>query len=426
MAKQRAAKVENKYKDKGFGKWLENTGNSVGSEIVTEAIRIMEEQEAKSSNGAWRGTLAIPPGSFIETLTANFLKNSSIAPELPMMAAFSYLSSYLCKNGVKLSYHGVEEWPTLWLAILAGSGAGKSFTLDYIEEVLGGGVSVLEGTEVPTAKAFVEKLSETPNCLFIVDEMGPFFASAKEQGFLAELPTYLLHAFTHKKIERRGVKAGEALIVEEPVINVLGCSAKGSFFEDFDPKHFLTGLAQRFAWIMIDKDPTPIATWRVRNEAVVAETRERWQRVIDGITPNTVYCINDQGRADRAFETAYTLLNPNDEIPDSFFRRLMHNAAKRYALIYHILLGKAAVSEIDDEDIAWGVRLAFIHATDTKKILAQANLGRVGLMLKKTEELARRIREKEGRDITARDIVRTLNAIKSTSEAKALLSMLNQ
>lgn len=413
----------------GIGKWLvEDNGEPIMNmpkDIVAEAIELMKEQERKAaSDGVWRGALAIPPGSFIETLTANFRQNSSIAPELSVMAAFAYFSSFLCKNQIRLQYQGIMEWPTLWLAILAGSGAGKTFVLDYIEEILGGGVDVIEGTEVPTAKAFVEKLIEKSNALFIVDEMGPFFANAKEQGFLAELPSYLLHIYTHKNIERRGGKDGGNIVVENPVLNIIGYSAMASFFEDFDPKHFLTGLAQRFAWVMVEKDPKPTANWKVRKPHVAQEMKERWEKATGAVVPGTIYTIPDDGKAERAFETAYTLLNPKEEIPDSFFRRMMHGCAKRYALIYHILLGKADCLEIDEEDIAWGTRLAYIHATDTKKILAQANLGRLGGLLKKTEELAQRIKDAEGRKITPRDVVRTLNAVKTTAEAKSLIAML--
>lgn len=427
MAKRKGADaVIKKYHKSGAGKWLqEEDGETViiPKDLIAEAVELMKEQENKSDNeGVWRGALAIPPGSFIETLAANFRQNSSIAPELAIMAAFAYLSSYLCKNHVRLQCNEIEEWPTLWLAILAGSGAGKTFVLDYIDEILGGGVDVIEGTQVPTAKAFVEKLSEKPNALFIVDEMGPFFANAKEQGFLAELPSYLLHIYTHKNIERRG----ENMVVEHPVLNILGYSAKGSFFDDFDPKHFLTGLAQRFAWVMIDKDPKPIATWKVRKPHITKEIQERWEKAIGDVISNTVYTIPDDGRAERAFNTAYTLLNPREEIPDSFFRRLMHGCAKRYALIYHILLGKADRLEIDEEDFAWGTRLAYIHACDTRKILVQANLGRLGGLLKKTEELAEKIMAKEGRALKARDVVRTLSAVKTTAEAKSLISMLER
>lgn len=430
MAKKRLADaMPKKYIDKGYGRWLDETNYSDGigmggvADLVSDAMDIMKRDESNAEkNGCWRGALAIPPGSFIETMAVNFQRNSSIAPELAVMGAFAYFAAFLCKNEIRLDVQGVIEWPTLWLAILAGSGAGKTTSLDFLEYALEVEIDQIPGAEVPSAKAFLEKLEEKPNALFVVDEMGPFFANAKDQSYMAELPPYLLHIYTHKTIDRS--TGGKTLRVENPVLSVLGYSAKGSFFQNFDPIHFASGLAQRFAWIIVDNDPKPTGMWKLRKPEVIEEIQERWSRIARDIVPGTIYKFPDESTAERAFETAYSLLNPDGEIPDGFFRRMMHGAAMRYALIYHILLGKAGQVEIDEEDVAWATRLAYLHAVDTKKILMEANLGRLGGLLKKAEELAKRIHDKEQRDITPRDIVRNLNAVKTTSEAKSLLAML--
>jgi hypothetical protein len=213
------------------------------------------------------------------------------------------------------------------------------------------------------------------------------------------------------------------MTIKSPVLNVLGFSATDSFFDDFDPKHMLTGLAQRFAWIMVEHEPKPMPRWKVRNPAVINEVRERWESSISGLVENTVYKVPAEEKADRAFSTAYDLLNPRDDIPDSFFRRLMHGAFKRYALLYHILLGKAEVLELDEEDFAWATRLAYIHAQDTISILRRANTGRLGKLLEKVEAMEAKWLATKGRELTPRDIAMNLNAVKSTAEAKSLLEM---
>lgn len=418
MAKKNSEIVLKQYQDSGYGRWLMD--DAPEAREVAEALELMRA----TNTDIWRGTMAIPPNSFIEALASTFRQHSSIAIELPIMSAFAYLASYLCQNDIKYILDDREDYPTLWIAMLASSGAGKTTVLDYIEEALGGNVATL-GESIASARMFVEKLAETPNALWIKDEMGPFFANAKEQSYLSELPEYLLHIYTHKQIDRSTTRA--KLVVDNPVLNVLGMSASGSFFDDFDPKHFLSGLAQRFCWVFVDKEPKSKALWHIREPDRIAETKARWDRIVSELKPGMRYHIPRNGSAEQAFSIAWDLLNPGEEnMPDSFFRRMMHGGAIRYAVLYHILLGKAAQPEIDQEDIAWAARLAYLHVCDTRKILEYAKLGKVGAMLDKVEKLGERIRRQHNRELTARDIARNINAVRTAGEAKQLLELYQQ
>lgn len=417
--------VRAQEKNSGFGFFLSSdetfdNENDIKN-LIKETIDIMDRNN-KITSDVWRGIYAIPPGSFIESVASNFLNNSSIPAELPTMACLSYFSSYICKNNVRLEFQGVKEHPTLWLAVLASSGAAKTFVLDYLEEILKCDINVIESTEIPTSKSFIEKIAENPLSLFIIDEMGPFFKNTKDQSYLSELPTYLLHIYTHKTIDRS--VGGKQLIAEHPILNILGYSAKDSFFEDFDYKNFLTGCAQRFAWVLVDKDPEPIPTWKVRKKEIIDETQRRWYKAIDKIRQDSIYTIPDDGTAEKAFNIAYKLLNPKQELPDSFFRRMMHGAVRRYALLYHLLLGKADIPVIDEEDIAWATRLAYIHTQDTLKILSESKLGRLGGLLKKVETLKVKY-QNEGKDLLTRDVVKNIWGVKTVSEAKQLMELLN-
>lgn len=411
--------VRAEHKNCGFGLYLtsDNQGNG-DFKSITKAINDMRFHP---DNGLWNGLLAIPPGSFIEAIVADFQAESSVALPLPVMMSFVYLSSYLCQQGIKIDFAGREEWPTLWICLLADSGGAKTFTLKFLREMFG---EIDYFDNFSSSKEFVEKLVEMPNALWIQDEFGPFFKSIKEQTYLAETDRYLLKIYDNDPITRN--TGGETREIAEPVLNILGSSATKSFFKDFDARNFITGLAQRFLWVWVEKPEQQKAIWKVRKQRYTDEIKARWKNITASIKPNTTYRMLDDTEAEKAFEFAFESISGLTPLSDDFYRRIMFAAAKSYSLIYHILLGKGDIPEIDAEDVAWATRLAYLHVKDTIRILDVAGGGKTNQLLDKIDELAKRIRKERNSDITARDIQRTFNktyGIKTATEAKQYLEM---
>lgn len=416
MARRNSDAVRAKEKNSGFGLWLNSDDKSKAA--ILEILKQMDEEKSK-----WSGLLAIPPGSFIEAVVSTFSKETSIAIQLPAMMSFVYISSFLCQNNVRVELDKDLKWPTLWICLLAESGGAKTFTLKFLQKVLDKENKLNVIKSFSSSKEFIDLLVETPNCLLLQDEFGPFFKNIKEQSYLAETNKYLLDAYGNEKLTRNtgGVKRE----VEEPVLNILGTTATSSFFEDFDPTNFVNGLAQRFLFVRTDKPEKQKPLWKVRQDVYTNEISDRWSRTCGLVKPNTVYKIKDYGRAEIAFDIAYTAIESKVELGDDFLRRIMFAAAISYSVIYHVLLGKADEEYIDEEDIAWAARLAYLHANEAKTILELAGGGKLRQLIDKAEALALRIKEKENRSITARDLARNLNAVKTTAEAKQLLSLLD-
>jgi len=85
----------------------------------------------------------------------------------------------------------------------------------------------------------------------------------------------------------------------------------------------------------------------------------------------------------------------------SFFRRLMQRAHK-LALLYHIILGKSEIPQIDEIDVAWAMRLTEWHLRDiSKAILAKSGKAADVLISLRTLEAKAKA---DGRQLTARNV----------------------
>jgi hypothetical protein len=85
----------------------------------------------------------------------------------------------------------------------------------------------------------------------------------------------------------------------------------------------------------------------------------------------------------------------------SFFRRLMQRAHK-LALLYHIILGKSAIPQIDEIDVAWSMRLTEWHLRDISTAILTKS-GNAADMLRGIQALAAKSKA-EGKSLSTRDV----------------------
>ncbi len=86
-------------------------------------------------------------------------------------------------------------------------------------------------------------------------------------------------------------------------------------------------------------------------------------------------------------------------------------------MLYHIIMGKAAIAEIDVVDVAWAMRLTEWHLRDiSKAILAKS--GKAGAILRDVQALASK-QAANGSKLTARDIQQKDPQLVRTSSAVA-------
>lgn len=385
------------------------------NEEARETIKAM--LKVRNSPDAWRGLVATPPGSMLETVVGAFRSSTDIPLEIPFFAVMHFLSAHLLGKGVTIQFAGQTVRPDLWSVVLASSGAGKTFATSALQKFTG-----QESTfpEPSSSAKFIEDLAQYNNSLWVRDEFAQFLKAIDQQPHMAEMKDYLLRVFDGKRVERNTKKS--QIQVDDPALCILGLTVLESFKDSVSPESMLDGFAQRFSYVIARRDPErspndfPIYDLRPWQDRIRAD----WDKVVASVQ-HKEYVIGAEG--EEAFRESFALLMPvNAKVPTSFFRRIMFRGV-RYALLFHVLLGKTN-QEVDAVDMGWAGRVCALHVKDAAWLLGEHGLPDIERLCVKAEELRDRILRDEGRAITARDVVRTLHGIRNTGEARAILQMI--
>lgn len=369
----------------------------------------------KNAPEEWRGLVATPPGSFVEKILEIFNEKTNIPLEIPFFTALHYISAYLLANDVIVNVKGQILKPDIWTVILARSGAGKTFASNTIGKYIG------EEPNFPDSASsakFIENLSKFNNGFFLRDEFGQYLKSIETQPHMSEMKDILLRLYDNKKIERNTKK--EEISIEDPALVILGVSVMETFLKQVGIESLVDGFCQRFNYVIAETDSNrnfeDYAFYDVYGECS-AKVKNEWEKLKSNVR-HKEYSVNDNGLD--AFITSFKLLS-NLKVPESFYRRIMFKGMK-YALIYHIMLGKTN-EFIDAEDMGWAGRLCAIHLKDSSKLLEGHDKSDIQNLLDLTEKALERMK-KNNVEITPRNLIRSVNRIKTVTEAKAILSIL--
>lgn len=372
----------------------------------------------RRTSESWRGLIATPPGSLLETVVAAFRSQTDIPLEIPFMATLHLLSAHLLAQDVVVEFAGQEVRPDLWSVVLADSGSGKTYATNQLQKVTGVESSF---PEPASAAKFVEDLKSHNRSLWIRDEFAQFLKSLEQQQHLAELKDYLLRVYDGKLVERNTKKS--SITVSDPALTILGMTVLESFQKHVSTEAMLDGFAARFSYVIARRDPErpgtafPIYDMRGHQDRI----KNAWEKVIKSAVHQR-YHVGPDG--EEAFKEAFSLLFPvNAEVPLAFFRRIMFRGV-RYALLYHLLLGREG-QELDAQDMGWGARVCALHVQDAAELVGNHGLPDLEKLCRRAEEIRDTIRSQEDRDITPRDLIRHLNAIRNANDARAVLSMIN-
>lgn len=378
-----------------------------------ETVRTMLAM--KNAPEEWRGLVATPPGSFIEKILEIFNEKTNIPLEIPFFTALHYISAYLLANNVVVNVKGQILKPDIWTVILARSGAGKTFASSTIGKYIG------EEPNFPDSASsakFVENLSKFNKGFFLRDEFGQYLKSIETQPHMAEMKDILLRLYDNKKIERNTKK--EEIIVEDPALVILGVTVIDTFLNQVGVESLVDGFSQRFNYVIAETDNKrnfeDYAFYDVYGENA-DKVRHEWEKLKSNVK-HTEYSVSENGLD--AFITSFKLL-ANLKVPESFYRRIMFKGMK-YALIYHIMLGKTN-NIIDEVDMGWAGRLCAIHLKDSSKLLEGYDKTDIQNLLDLAEKAIERMKN-EGLEVNPRNLIRRVNRIKTVTEAKAILSIL--
>jgi len=366
----------------------------------------------------WRGVIALPPGTLVERIVSSFQQGSDIPLEIPFFVFLSWTAGYLLNRGVTAVLpEGDIVKPDLWTVLLSDSGSGKTFSEKRLRSAIGDDLEDIEfqGTGIASAARFVEELKTSNNRVWVRDEFAQFLKQINTSGGnLEEVKDLLLRIHDGATITRK-TKDYETIITD-PALVILGLTVGETFERNISTEDMIDGFAQRFSIIRAKKDPKRPMLKFPRYRVSTEGWNEAWRDLTAGVTHKSYHATQ---KAMDAYDEAFRSFVGTERLPESFFRRLMWRAHK-YALVYHVLTGRAADPELSPNDYGWAARVTSMHLDDAIALLNGHGQSDLAKNLMKVEEMLRDA-AKTGREIKPRDIVRGIYSVKSTAEAKALL-----
>ena len=304
----------------------------------------------------------IPEGSLLHLIDHTFLETTDIPRELPVFAAIHYVSALLLQRGSVISVVG-EEWrPDIWTICMAESGSGKSFASSKIGKALGGAVDLFPDSS--SAAKFVEDLRDHNHGLWMRDEFAQFLKSFSSDS-MGEMKDYLLRCYDGSTIVRS--TKTETVEIEDPALTIFGSTVFATIKDYLTKEMLVDGFAQRFAFVVAERDPERKLRALYRFTERSPDITAMWQTVVDAGL-HAKYSVDRLGEA--AFEEAFQILLKRGESTDvdlSFMKRISHRGMK-YALIYHVLLGKTS-NRLDNEDFGYAAKLCALNLRDLRKVL---------------------------------------------------------
>jgi len=408
----------------------------MGEQDINEYLQMVAEWDRKSdetrgmittmlnkkvSPEIWRGMMAVPPGSVLESVLEAFKMETDIPLELPFFTMLHFISGYLLSKRIKMTGKFGSIYPELWTIVLAESGTGKTFAHDQIAKHA---PVKSEFPECNSGAKFIDAFQENNFGLWFQDEIAQKMKQIETpQSPLADVKEYLLKAYSNDKIERSTMKGG-TITINEPCLGILGLNTPASFYKSVSPESLLDGFMQRFACVVAEADPdrdvklTPEQYALYDAEALQKASKRAFDKLLK-VELHSEYRLSRE--AEQAYIVSFGLLINSEDIPTSFFRRIMFRGF-RYALLYHIILGKTSV-DIDKEDIGWGARVAALHLSDYKKLFTRDdNFLALEKLITRTKDIKQHCQD-EGIEFTHRYLQQRIGGKLKASGAKVLIGL---
>jgi hypothetical protein len=397
-----------------FSEVAETQRTTGGRSKIGSTIRQLLKYGRLLDDNDYQVKYLTPNDTFIKTVTNLFSEHTDIPVKMALFVALAHVSAYLLQSGVKLEMDGSTATPDIWLALLAQSGSGKTFTNQFLQKI----APVRRFPGSSTAAKFMMDLAENNKSFWHADEFGLFLDNIENRESHQEIKEYLLKLYDGDTLRRR--TKSDPIEIEDPALTIVGTTVIGTFKEYLSPDMLLGGFAQRFQYVVADEQREPVPIYTINRPEVLEAGRKSWNRVCS-LPLRQLYRVTPH--ALRAFEERYLHLFSPGETDASFFRRVMWRAP-RYALLYHVLLRKRA-AEIDAEDMEWGLRVAELHLADFGKVMNLFDMNRLATVISNAERCRDQIRKQHGREITARDLITKVRHIENAGIARFVLDVIS-
>jgi hypothetical protein len=313
------------------------------TEAQLEAVR--SALAVSGSPRTWRGQMIVPPGSLLDRVVELFERTTDFPLEMPAFFTLHALAAYLLDKRVHISVAGTMVLPDLWTVILGASCTGKSFTLGVINKVM----PLRMMPETTSSARFMEELALNNHGALFQDEWAQYIKRMDGQSYAEEMKEYLLRLYDNKPIARRTAKA--TIEIDDPALVIVGTTVEETFLKNVSLESMLDGFSQRFQYVIGRADPErttdmfPI--YRTMEPANLLPIQQAWA-AMERVPLHPQYLV-DQAGEQEFVEAFRRLFGHYASMPASFFRRVMWRTFK-YALVYHLLLGKHN-DTIDAEDV---------------------------------------------------------------------------
>lgn len=313
---------------------------------------------------------------------------------LHLASALVFAANTLARRGFVLKLQNKTIHPTLWVALVTGTGTGKTTAIDRAADFQ---LDVGRETGLGTKDPFVEPTGSIPGVFTALqdhfdeprgttvailhhDELSAVLATKEPIGdLLCQLHDCRTVSY-HTKTARRKDASGGAEKVVEPRISALFASNRAQLGEQFRESHRMGGLFPRMQWIQPAfkpehiqadvSDPVAVAENAARRqEAVVAWAN--WEGQLSALTGvGTNLLLEPTALEYIALELKAPLLeltkNDDSENMRGAYMRLLH---RTYVLAMIFALGRQRlVIELEDAkaavELARGLNLHLQAATD--------------------------------------------------------------
>lgn len=370
----------------------------------------------KARERRWRLMAATPKDGPLWRILGAFERETDIPLEVPFFCVIHLVSGWLLSKGVRLTGAIGEIGPELWTIVLAESGSGKTLAHKVLAEA-----APVQSTfpECSSGYAFIESFQTFNNTIYYQDEFAQTLKEIENKnGPMAEVRKYMLRVYDNEKIERK-TKDG-TITIDKPRIGILGLNTPESFLNAMSLESLMDGFAQRFALVQAPADKKrPMEENAIYNIPALQTAAREAMQALTALEIHDRYHIGES--ALEAFKQAFRMMF-TENVPKSFYRRIMFRGFK-YALFYHVLLGKTT-SEIDAEDMGWGATLSAIHMEDMIELLKKKKeLCGVVQTARKVLAVSERFAA-QGKTLTPRDLVSGVRDIHDAGTARAFLDLL--
>jgi hypothetical protein len=264
----------------------------------------------------------------------------------------------------------------------------------------------------------MEELRDHNRGALFQDEWAQYIKRMDGQSYAEEMKEYLLRLYDNKPIARRTAKA--TIEVDDPALVIVGTTVEDTFLKNVSLESMLDGFSQRFQYVIGREDParTPdmFPIYRTMEPDNLLPVQLAWA-ALECVPLHAQYNVDKAGEQEfvQAFQRMFDHYR---SIPASFFRRVMWRTFK-YALVYHLLLGKHS-DTIDAEDIGWAARASAFHLKDARRLLDSYNMTELERIVRAAEALQARL----GRKPKARELISGIRAITNRSMADFVLQLM--